>query len=64
MLHCRKRFLALFLYKNKVFAEKDRPELRLQTDNIEEAYAQVAGTHPQLLHLHLKSVTLGICIEG
>ena len=50
--------LAIFLHQNKEFAEKDRPELRLQTDNIEEVYAKVFLTHSQYLHPNLNTVTL------
>lgn len=50
--------LAAFLFQNKEFADKDRPELRLHTDNIEEVYAKVSTSHPQFLHPNLNVVTL------
>ncbi len=50
--------LAVFLHQNKEYAEKDRPEFRLQTDNIEEVYAKVSASHPKLLHPNLKKPTL------
>ena len=50
--------LRLNLFQNQEFAEKDRPEFRLVTDNIEEVYKKVASTHPQFLHPNLKVVTL------
>lgn len=50
--------LGLLLFQNKEFAEKDRPELRLVTNNIEEAYNKIASTHPELLHPNLKAITL------
>jgi hypothetical protein len=50
--------LAIFMFQSKEFAEKDRPEMRLHTDNIEEVYAKVASTHPQLLHSNLNKITL------
>ena len=50
--------LGLLLFQNKEYAEKDRPELRLVTSNIEEAYEKIAATHPELLHPNLKKVTL------
>lgn len=50
--------LALFLFQDKEFALKDRPEMRLQTENIEEVYTKVSATHPQFLHPNLKSVTV------
>lgn len=54
----QKDALAIFLFQNKEFAEKDRPEIRLHTDNIEEVYEKVSRTHPHFLHPNLKSVTL------
>ena len=50
--------LALFIFQNKEFAEKDRPELRLQTNNIEDVYDKVKLTHPELFHPNLNTVTL------
>ncbi|MGH2648777.1 MAG: hypothetical protein ACRDE8_14465, partial [Ginsengibacter sp.] len=37
----QKDTLAIFLFQNKEFADKDRPELRLHTDNIEEVYSKI-----------------------
>ncbi|MBS1512339.1 MAG: hypothetical protein JST86_15940 [Bacteroidetes bacterium] len=54
----RKDMLAVFLIQDKAFADKDRPEIRLHTDNIDEVFAKVAATHPQFLHPNLKAVTL------
>jgi hypothetical protein len=54
----QKDSLSVFLFQNKEYAEKDRPEIRLHTDNIEEAYAKIAATHPQFLHPNLKIITL------
>jgi hypothetical protein len=53
----QKDTLAIFLFQNKEYADKDRPEIRLHTDNIEEVYAKVSKTHPQLLHPNLKTIT-------
>lgn len=50
--------LAIFIFQNKEFAEKDRPELRLHTNNIDEVYEKVKATHPELLHPNLNKVTL------
>ena len=49
--------LSVFLFQNKEYADKDRPEMRLHTDNIEEVYAKVCRTHPQFLHPNLNSIT-------
>ena len=32
----QKDLLSVFLFQNKEYADKDRPEIRLHTDNIEE----------------------------
>jgi hypothetical protein len=53
-----KEGLALFLIQNKEFAEKDRPELRLHTSNIEEVYSKVVSKHPELLHPNSKEISL------
>lgn len=50
--------LAIFLHQSKEFAEKDRPELRLETNEIENVYAQISKSHPELLHPNLSKVTL------
>lgn len=50
--------LSAFLIQSKEFAEKDRPEIRLQTTNIEEVYAKVSSSHPHLLHPNLNKITL------
>jgi len=50
--------LRINLFQNKEYAEKDRPEFRLVTNNIEEAYEKIAATHPQFLHPNLNKVTL------
>lgn len=50
--------LAVFLFQNKEYADKDRPEIRLHTDNIEEVYSKISKTHPQLLHPNLNKITL------
>jgi len=50
--------LGLLIYQNAEYAEKEKPELRLVTKNIEEVYEKVAATHPELLHPNLKKVTL------
>ena len=50
--------LSVFLFQNKEYADKDRPEIRLHTPDIEAVYAKVAATHPQLLHPNLSKITL------
>ena len=50
--------LSLLLFQNKEYADKDRPELRLVTLNIEEAYQKISTTHPEYLHPNLRKITL------
>jgi hypothetical protein len=50
--------LRVNLFQNKEFAEKDNPEFRLVTNNIDEVYQKVASTHPELLHPNLNKVTV------
>jgi len=50
--------LGLLLFQNAEYAEKERPELRLVTKNIEEVYTKVSSTHPELLHPNLNKITL------
>jgi len=50
--------LSVFLFQNKEWAAKDRPEIRLHTDNIEAVFAKIAVTHPQFLHPNLNRITL------
>jgi hypothetical protein len=50
--------LAVFLFQNKEYADKDRPEMRLHTDDIDDAYAKIKSTHPEFLHPNLSKPTL------
>ncbi len=54
----QKDALSIFLFQNKEYANKNRPEMRLHTDNIEEVFAKVSQTHSQFLHPNLNAVTL------
>jgi hypothetical protein len=54
----QKDMLSVFLFQNKEYADKDRPEIRLHTDNIEEVYEKISKTHPQFLHPNLNTITL------
>ncbi len=54
----KKDLLSVFLFQSKEYADKDRPEMRLHTDNIQEVYAKISGTHPQFLHPDLNEITL------
>lgn len=50
--------LSVFLFQSKEYADKDRPEIRIHTTDIEEAYKKISSTHPQLLHPNLSKPTL------
>lgn len=50
--------LKIHLIENAEFAAKDRPELRLETNDIDSVYKTVSATHPQFLHPNLSTVTL------
>jgi len=50
--------LGIHLIQSKEFAEKDRPEIRLETNDIEEVYNKIKSTHPDLLHPNSKEITL------
>jgi hypothetical protein len=40
------------------FAAKDRPEIGIETDAIDDLYAEIGGRRPDLLHPNGKVVTL------
>lgn len=48
----------LMLFQDKQLAKEHHPELRLETQNIEEIFAKVSASHPHLLHPNLNKVTL------
>ncbi|MBP9192961.1 MAG: hypothetical protein KBF96_10460 [Ignavibacteria bacterium] len=50
--------LGLLLFQDKELAEKDKPEFRLVTKDIESVYEKVRSTHPELLHPNLNKITL------
>lgn len=50
--------LRVNLFQNREYAEKDNPEFRLVTNNIEEVYKKVSENFPELLHPNLSRVTL------
>ena len=53
-----KNDLTINLFQNAELAKEHNPEFRLVTDNIEEVYAKVSVSHPQLLHPNLNKITL------
>jgi hypothetical protein len=53
----KKDNLAIHLLQNHEFAMRDRPEIRIETDDIEEAYETIFKSYPNLLHPNLNKVT-------
>jgi hypothetical protein len=53
-----KNGLSIMLFQNSEYAEKEHPEIRLETDDIDEVYKKVASAFPELLHPNLSEVTL------
>jgi hypothetical protein len=50
--------LGLHLIQSEEFAIKDRPELRLETDDINAVYKKVKENFPELLHPNAKEITV------
>jgi hypothetical protein len=50
--------LSIMLFQDSHYAELEHPELRLETNDIEEVYKRVASGFPELLHPNLRKVTL------
>ena len=50
--------LSIMLFQNKEYAEKEHPEVRLVTNDIEEVYRAVVSKYPEMLHPNLDEVTL------
>jgi hypothetical protein len=54
----KKDGVSIMLFQNAEYAEKEHPEIRLVTDNIDEVYIKVFVKFPELLHPNLNEVTL------
>lgn len=50
--------LSIMVFQDDQLAKEHYPELRLETNNIDEVYAKVSATHPHLLHPNLNKVTI------
>jgi hypothetical protein len=48
----------VYLVEDSEFAAKDRPELSIETDDIEAIHAEITSRRPDLLHPNLPEVTL------
>lgn len=46
-----------YLVESAEFAAKDRPEISIETDNIEDVYTEIASKRPEMLHPNCKSVS-------
>jgi hypothetical protein len=49
--------IRIMVFQDEQLAKEHHPELRLETANIEEVYAEVSASHPHLLHPNLNKVT-------
>jgi hypothetical protein len=49
--------IKVHLVEDAEFAAKDRPELSIETDDIDAVYADVSARRPDLLHPNLARVT-------
>ena len=50
--------IRIMVFQDEQLAKEHYPELRIETDNIEEVYATISVSHPHLLHPNLNKVTL------
>ena len=49
--------IKIMVFQDEQLAKEHYPELRLETNNIEEIYSIVSASHPHLLHPNLNKVT-------
>lgn len=50
--------IKIMVFQNEQLAKEHYPELRIETDNIDEVFEMVSASHPYLLHPNLNKVTL------
>lgn len=50
--------IKIMVFQDDLLAKEHNPELRLETNNIEEVYAEISASHPHLLHPNLNKITL------
>lgn len=50
--------IRIMVFQDEQLAKEHYPELRLETDNIEEVFAKISASHPHLLHPNLNKVAL------
>jgi len=49
--------IGIMVFQDDQLAKEHYPELRLETNNIDEVFAEISATHPHLLHPNLNKVT-------
>lgn len=49
--------ISIMVFQDEQLAKEHYPELRLVTNNIEDVFAEVASSHPHLLHPNLSTIT-------
>ena len=47
----------VYVVESAEFAAKDRPEIALETDNINELYEEISSKSPDMLHSNSRNVT-------
>jgi len=50
--------IKIMVFQDELLAKEHYPELRIETDNIDEVFDKVLASHPHLLHPNLNKVTL------
>lgn len=50
--------IRIMVFQDEQLAKEHYPEIRLETNNIEEVFAQISVSHPNLLHPNLNKVTV------
>ena len=50
--------IKIMVFQDEQLAKEHYPELRIETDNIDEVFEKVFASHPHLLHPNLNKVTL------
>jgi hypothetical protein len=50
--------IGIMVFQDEQLAKEHNPELRLETNNIEEVYVKVSASHPHLLQPNLDKVTI------
>jgi hypothetical protein len=46
-----------YLVESAEFAARDRPQITIETDTIENLYAEISKKHPEMLHPNAKEIS-------